>query len=153
MRPALEMRKTLCERFPAAFFGFGMPKKPLKVGIHKDIFKCAPDLPHQAVKSALHDYCKGRTYSAQMVVGNYRIDLDGIFAGWVTETEARHSYAALHKANRLLHAESASSAAIIKRLVALLSVAESVYMPDSKLDVEWRRELRLTLATVDRVAA
>jgi hypothetical protein len=81
----------LRQRFPLAFNGDGdRDPRPLKVGIHRDLRKRAPDLDGALLRQVLKAYCGGPRYLAALVAGAVRIDLDGEPAGAVTaEEEAR----------------------------------------------------------------
>lgn len=78
-------RDRLHEAFPQAILERGQPKRPLKIGIYRDIKARLPDMPAQAIHRALNDYVSGPTYLSNCVVGAERIDLDGSPAGTVDE--------------------------------------------------------------------
>ena len=85
----LPCRTALVERFPAAF----MPKRcdakrPLKVGIHRDVVARMKDFPRRIIQLAINDYCSGPKYTRAMTAGAQRVDLDGNPAGKVTLADA-----------------------------------------------------------------
>lgn len=85
----LPCRAALAERFPAAF----MPKRcdakrPLKIGIHRDVVERMKDFPRRIIKLTLDDYCSGPKYTRAMAAGAQRVDLDGNPAGKVTFADA-----------------------------------------------------------------
>ncbi|RWC99811.1 MAG: hypothetical protein EOS58_31700 [Mesorhizobium sp.] len=98
----LPAREQLAKRFPAAFKRKGEPeKRPLKIGIDKDVLALVKDIPRKVVKLAISDYCSGPKYAKAMVEGVDRIDLDGNPAG--TVSAASEAYARAREANRQQH--------------------------------------------------
>jgi ProP effector len=85
---ALAMQVTLIGRFPAAFKPQGQQRLPLKIGIHKDVFELAPDLPQHEVKKAITMYVNQRSYQHVIIEGADRVDLNGQPSGVVTEGHA-----------------------------------------------------------------
>lgn len=83
-------RDILVTRFPRCFLpqGASCAKIPLKVGIRADVARRCPDIPWQAIHSALGDYCRGERYQGALKEGSFRIDLDGLPAGFVTASHA-----------------------------------------------------------------
>ncbi|HWZ08222.1 MAG TPA: ProQ/FINO family protein, partial [Bradyrhizobium sp.] len=67
------------------------PKKPLKVGIDKDILAADPELDAEIVKLVLRIYVTHETYRKVMIEGARRVDLDGNPAGFVTKSQAELS--------------------------------------------------------------
>jgi len=70
-------RAVLVERFPNCFAAKGLPKRPLKMLIHKDLVRRCKDVPYRALRDALNDYCSGAKYLEAFVDGAMRVDLDG----------------------------------------------------------------------------
>lgn len=100
---AIAMRKVLHERFPLAFMGFTLQKQPLKIGIHADIMKAAPDLPKKEVRYAIQNYVKGRTYHrAASIPGTVRVDLAGHACGVVTVQDAKFHVERLQKIDQYM---------------------------------------------------
>lgn len=91
MKSAGAVRLILHRRFPNAIKGKGMPKLPLKIGIHRDIRLISPDLSMKEIRSALHDYTSGPTYLRALTMHIKRYDLDGKVSGLVSEDEERHA--------------------------------------------------------------
>jgi hypothetical protein len=83
------IRERLVREFPHVFQPKGWAKPPLKVGIHRDILERLPDLFTHQVRAALRDYTGGPTYLRGLKAGALRFDLDGKWAGNVTEDEAK----------------------------------------------------------------
>lgn len=83
------MRVTLVELFPLAFSPKGSPKKPLSVGIDRDIIARAPTLNKAHVKMFLGAYVGGPKYLSALTEGAERIDLDGNVVGTVGAEAAR----------------------------------------------------------------
>ena len=83
-----EARAYLHARFPKCFSAKGKEKRPLKIGIDKDLF-AAGGIPGWAIWRALQDYTSGPMYRRAMVEGAERIDLNGEPVGAVTASEAQ----------------------------------------------------------------
>ena len=83
-------REEFVMLFPKAFAPKGAPKRPLKVGIFRDVYD-ACDLTFLTIKLALGDYCGGPSYQTCLIEGAPRIALDGSVAGYVTKNEAEHA--------------------------------------------------------------
>lgn len=106
-----ETRIFLADTFPLAFFGFGHAKLPLKIGIQHNIFERCPNLSRIPVRRALWDYTKGLTYATAMMADEaFRVDLNGDYAGIVTDAESKpYRFAAwATHGNRLMYAELCS---------------------------------------------
>lgn len=98
----LPAREQLAKRFPAAFMRKGEPeKKPLKIGIAKEVLALVKDIPRKVVKRAISDYCCGPKYTKAMVTGAVRVGLDGNPAGNVSA--ASEAYARAREAERQKH--------------------------------------------------
>lgn len=81
------MRAELSRRYPKLFAPEGVKdrtKKPLKIGIHQDLFKEFPEVPPKVIRLALFDYIQGPKYLTACYDGATRYDLDGNEAGIVT---------------------------------------------------------------------
>ena len=89
-RDIARMREELVAAFPAAFAPKGQAKKPLKVGIFKDIIARRPYKPWHLGK-VLDDYTRGPTYLQAVIEGAERVDLDGNVVGTVTASQAQHA--------------------------------------------------------------
>jgi sRNA-binding protein len=87
--------ETLCEYYPKAFFLNARLRRPLKVGIAKDIktdIAANPnsELRHYDVDQAVEWYCSHiGYYRVCSVAGTARVNLVGTNVGKITETEAR----------------------------------------------------------------
>ena len=93
-------RRTLLKRWPNCFSGCMRPKKPLKVGIDKDIIAADPELDTEIVKLVLRIYVTHETYREVMIEGAGRVDLDGNPAGVVTKSQAELSAMKLKQKGR-----------------------------------------------------
>jgi hypothetical protein len=82
-------RRILIKRWSNCFKGYMRPKKPIKVGIHRDIFAAAPELDAKTVKMTLRRYVSDASYRAALIEGAARYDLNGCPDGVVTEQQAR----------------------------------------------------------------
>lgn len=87
----MRIRAILASRWPQVFSPKGAEKRPLKVGILKDICVELPELSFQQVRNAITDYCFGPTYNRNVVEGAPRLDLQGKVAGHVTAEEAEYA--------------------------------------------------------------
>jgi sRNA-binding protein len=89
--------EALSEIYPAAFFASGRLRRPLKIGIAKDIkadVAADPDseLKFYDIDQVLAWYTNHVGYqNACSVAGAVRVNLDGAKAGTVTESEARQA--------------------------------------------------------------
>lgn len=97
-----QVRQALHITYPKCFAAKGQQKRPLKIGIHKDLLangrEMMPGLSCRLIRAGLRDYVSGPTYLRNMLAGAERIDLDGNPAGVVTEdheVQARRQIAAL----------------------------------------------------------
>lgn len=78
----------LAKSFPKCFAVFAQRRKPLKLGIHKDILERLADVVSaDDVMWALRFYCGHKVYRSRLVAGAWRYDLDGNVAGAVTKDE------------------------------------------------------------------
>jgi sRNA-binding protein len=85
----LALLALLCERWPKCFVRYQARRRPLKVGIHRDILAALGDAVMRAELSrALRIYVANAVYRARLKEGVARIDLDGQPVGIVTAAEA-----------------------------------------------------------------
>ncbi len=80
----------LCEKFPKVFsLRF---KKPLKIGIHKDIIERMPDDPEllRNLSKTLTRHVRSSSYQRGLIRYDHRFDLDGGKSGVVTP-EQKHA--------------------------------------------------------------
>jgi ProP effector len=84
---------ALAERFPLAFLV--KQRRPLRVGVCKDIIAAWPDIDAEQLSRALGWYTNGVGYLANLKEGTARIGLDGAQAGVVTAAEAKGARARL----------------------------------------------------------
>ena len=88
--------ETLAALWPNAFTADPRERRPLKVGIGKDIEAAsAGALTKHEITRALAWYVNGGSYLWRLKAGAERIDLQGHPAGTVTEEEAKHAKARL----------------------------------------------------------
>jgi ProP effector len=108
----------LAERWPRCFWVWEARRRPLKLGIHKEI-QAALDgaITQTELHKALGVYCSNRAYLEHTLTGAWRLDLDGKPAGTVTADEEAHAKATLagiraKKARRAAAAKAAAQPAI-----------------------------------------
>jgi ProP effector len=79
--------ELMCERWPKCFSLFQDPRRPLKIGIHKDI----PDrlIEPKVLRLAFRLYVNNPGYLNAMRLGAARVDLNGEVAGTVDENDAK----------------------------------------------------------------
>lgn len=99
----LKMRERLMKAYPNCFMPFGEIKKPLKIGIHRDLADA--DFTTSAyewrdVLCALADYVHGKGYYKAIVPGAIRVGLDGEPAGTVSDGAAADAARKLAKIER-----------------------------------------------------
>lgn len=93
---------VLIEHFPHCFFKRGQ-EKPLKVGIHTDLFAKIDDANHPfdlsrtQCRQALRMYALRPTYLAAMLPNAERINLKGKGEGKVSSEHSRQAFALLKK--------------------------------------------------------
>lgn len=97
-----QVRQALHITYPKCFSAKGQQKRPLKIGIHKDLLADGrdkmPGLSARLIRAGLRDYVSGPLYLRNMLSGAVRIDLDGNPSGIVEEAheaQARRQIAAL----------------------------------------------------------
>ena len=84
----------LTETFPRCFSVYERRRKPLKVGIDRDILeRLGGAIAPNELSSALRSYTSNRLYQLAMRDGAPRIDLDGNPAGSVTAEQAEAAWA------------------------------------------------------------
>ena len=84
-----EVITLLATRFPKTFFIHEARRRPLKVGIHRDIGAVVGDaVDRRTLYAVLRYYVSNIDYRKSQQAGVDRIDLDGNAAGVVTELEA-----------------------------------------------------------------
>ena len=90
-RDVMRARQILVDRFPLAFMPKGAEKKPLKVGIEKDIFSAEIGVSNNLIRKALSNYTGGPTYLRNVKSGAPRINLDGTECGTVADAHEAHA--------------------------------------------------------------
>jgi ProP effector len=80
----------LQKHFPKAFPKNPAPKKPMKIGIHKDLLEHSEQLgiSKKALREAIKTWCWGNRYWACLVEDAIRVDLNGDDAGRVSKEDA-----------------------------------------------------------------
>ena len=74
---AIEVIRTLAERWPKTFYPESKKRKPLKVGIFEDLKAAAPDIDPKMLRLALRVYTTSGTYLFACSEGYKRVDLNG----------------------------------------------------------------------------
>jgi ProP effector len=83
-----EVLVLLCTRFPKAFFLYERQRRPLKIGIHRDINAVLDEQIHpKTLHRALRANFVNAGYLKSRRAGAARIELEGKVAGVVTEEE------------------------------------------------------------------
>jgi sRNA-binding protein len=70
-------RAILVERFPSCFAPKDGQKRPLKIGIYRDLRNACPDLPKNKIVNFLACYTRGYNYLRAVAAGESRVDLQG----------------------------------------------------------------------------
>jgi ProP effector len=95
---AIETLDKIRVRFPHCFAGLKeRTRKPLKIGIHRDILAAMPELAESDVSRALKFYVTRFGYLASCIENSPRIDLNGESAGVVSAAEAANAQRWLSK--------------------------------------------------------
>ena len=85
-----EILALLCAKFPKTFFVYERRRRPLKVGIHRDIEAVlGAEVDQQILGWTIGAYVFNVGYLSSLRVGAERLDLDGNPAGVITEADAR----------------------------------------------------------------
>ena len=80
----------LAEKFPAAFSVFQKRRKPLKIGIRQDLELALGDsVDSRKLAKTLRYYTNNYEYLKAIIRGSDRVDLNGNYAGKVTDEERR----------------------------------------------------------------
>src|SRR5262249_60282393 len=100
----------LAERFPRCFAIYEQRRRPLKVGIDRDILSALGGaLTLNEIGVALRHYCGNRGYQRAMsTAGTPRIDLDGNAAGEVTVAQAEAAWLLLRHLEQKITARKAA---------------------------------------------
>jgi len=140
----LDLRKATIARlahlYPACFYAARQERRPLKIGIRRDLVALDLGIGRRELDSALAWYVNGIGYLQSLRVGADRIGLDGAPAGVVGEADeahAREKLAALSArhasdAEASLRPESVGAVAPRARLLSPYQVAEA-RLPVGKL--------------------
>ena len=88
----------LADLYPRCFFPRSHLRRPLKLGIHKDIIEQHPELDRIMLGRSLGAYTHGTTYWLTVTARTLRIGLDGSPAGEVTIEEEEHAKRKIAKA-------------------------------------------------------
>jgi ProP effector len=86
----------LAEKWPCCFSIPYSQRRPLKLGIREDVLAALDGaIPASKVSAALRWYVSSREYQRRMVHGAWRVDLNGMPAGTVSEEDEAHARALL----------------------------------------------------------
>src|SRR5207249_2551702 len=91
---AAETLAILYARFPLTFALEGH-RRPLKIGIDRDLSNAATDIAPRAIKEALRLYVGSQRYQRALVVGAERVDLAGAPTGIVSAEVAAKAKASI----------------------------------------------------------
>jgi ProP effector len=91
---ASEVLAILAARFPLTFVLEGH-RRPLKIGIDRDLASTVTGMSPRAIKDALRFYVGSQRYQEALVVGAERVDLAGAPVGIVSTEEAARASAAI----------------------------------------------------------
>ena len=140
----LDLRKAtiarLAQLYPACFYAARQQRRPLKVGIRRDLVALDLGIGRRELDSALAWYVNGIGYLQSLRMGADRIGLDGVPAGVVSEADEAHarekraarSVRHASDAKASLRPESVGAAAPRARLRSPYRVAEA-RLPVGKL--------------------
>jgi sRNA-binding protein len=91
-RPAEILITMFAERWPACFHVYEKRRRPLAIGIHKEIIAALDGVADKtAIENALAFYVGNFSYLGKIKAGRERIALDGKPAGAVTDEEERNA--------------------------------------------------------------
>src|SRR6516165_6656339 len=90
----LDLRKAtiarLAQLYPACFYVARQERRPLKIGIRRDLAALDLGMDRRELDSALAWYVNGIGYLQSLRVGATRVGLDGASAGAVSEADEAH---------------------------------------------------------------
>jgi ProP effector len=118
---------VLVKTFPKCFWVWESCRRPLKIGIDRDIRERLNTLSPAALSAALQFYCNNPGYRRRILKGAWRIDLDGRPAGSVTaeqEASAKAQLAA-REVKAAARNESAKGSALREGLAKLKAAAQA----------------------------
>jgi ProP effector len=128
----------LAERWPKCFAVYEGRRRPLKLGIHKDILAAVDGaLTPLELGRALGAYCSNKVYLSNTRTGAWRLDLDGNPAGIVTADEEAHAKATL--AGIRAKKEARTAAATAAAQPAIPQPAKRLSLADLKAAARARR--------------
>src|SRR5215467_13279729 len=105
----------LAELYPKCFSIYEGRRRPLKIGIHKDILAAVDGVITPAeLHGALGTYCRNPVYLGHMGKGAERLDLNGEPAGVVTDDEEARAKATLAGIRAKQEARAAAAKALAK---------------------------------------
>jgi sRNA-binding protein len=91
----LNLRKAtiaqLAQRYPACFYVARHERRPLKIGIRRDLAALDLGIGRRQLDSALAWYVNGIAYLQSLRVGADRIGLDGASSGVVSQVDEAHA--------------------------------------------------------------
>jgi ProP effector len=100
-RKSRELIAALADLFPGAFSVYQHRRRPLKVGIDRDLAAALSDAMNDTeLRLALGSYCRNIGYLQACREGAERVGLDGKRVGQVTASEAAHAKEQLAQAGR-----------------------------------------------------
>lgn len=158
---ATETIAILAEWFPAAFTVYERRRRPLKLGIDRDLITAtAGAITVRELKAALRLYCGNEGYLRACCEGTPRIDLQGIPAGTVTSADmanARQRLAAVKAARTAKQWEAArtrrAAQRAVKRTRPPLSLPPPSAPPPSRVPVKRMSLADLRAAALQRKLA
>jgi len=83
----------LADTWPQCFFLYEKRRKPLAIGIHRDIIAAQPDIDVRELSTALRIYVSNHCYLRNCREGAGRVDLDGNIVGEVSAEDAKSAAA------------------------------------------------------------
>jgi ProP effector len=122
-RPIIDM---LCQKFPAAFVMFEQRRKPLALGIHREILAAMPMLAAEQIGAAMRLYVANEFYCRECREGAARINLMGHEAGCVTAAEADSARARIEGMREWKKKRKAAAKTVAKRAKAEVAAKAEV---------------------------
>ena len=116
----------LCEKFPACFALYEQRRRPLALGIHKEVAAAMPTLTAAQIDAAMRYYVNNEGYCKACRDGAARVNLMGHEVGCVTAAEADSAKARIEGMREWKKKRKAAAKTVAKRAEAEVAAKAEV---------------------------